>query len=143
VTQIIEGIQENPALKKTLKSPVYKARWDKLELEHAARLANFASLAKPLANDTFDENFIAAIIKQSVPNNTVFVLDAVTLPVNIANQLQVDLPGHWINCGGTGLGWSGGAALGVKLAHSENRTEKFLCQIVGDGAYMFSIPSGV
>ena len=44
------------------------------------------------------------------------------------------------------LAGPGGAALGMKLASEyENGLGKgkFLCQIVGDGAYMFGLPSSV
>ncbi|CAG9955602.1 unnamed protein product [Clonostachys rosea f. rosea IK726] len=42
----------------------------------------------------------------------------------VYDQLQVDKPGHIVNGGGGGLGWSGGGTIGVKLA-----TDCFL----GDG----------
>ena len=46
----------------------------------------------------------------------VWVVEAVTNSVIASDQIQVNIPGSWINCGGGGLGWSGGGALGVKLA---------------------------
>ncbi|EEY16660.1 acetolactate synthase [Verticillium alfalfae VaMs.102] len=54
-------------------------------------------------------------------------------------------PGSWINCGGGGLGWSGGGALGIKLASAaENGGRgKFVVQIVGDGTFLFSVPGSV
>ncbi|KAG8414560.1 hypothetical protein J3459_014274 [Metarhizium acridum] len=61
-------------------------------------------------------------------------------------QHPAHLPGSWINCGGGGLGWSGGAALGIKLAteaESPPGRGKFVVQIVGDGTYLFSVPGSV
>jgi len=79
----------------------------------------------------------------------------VTLTTFIADQIAPVLPKSWINCGGGGLGWSGGGALGVKLAsdfqhrdpgagdHTGVGKGKFVCQIVGDGTFMFSVPGSV
>ena len=63
------------------------------------------------------------------------MVEAVTNATAIADQLQVDLPGHWLNCGGTGLGWAGGVSRGVKLALDAKCTPNFVCQIAGDGAF--------
>ncbi|EMD96776.1 hypothetical protein COCC4DRAFT_62274 [Bipolaris maydis ATCC 48331] len=56
---------------------------------------------------------------------------------------------QWIHCGGGGLGWSGGGALGIKLAADAadalvpGKLKRFVVQIVGDRSYMFSVPSSV
>ena len=44
------------------------------------------------------------------------------------------------------MGWSGGGALGIKLGSEHTLGAgkgKFVVQIVGDGTYMFSVPSSV
>ncbi|RYP61259.1 hypothetical protein DL770_009823 [Monosporascus sp. CRB-9-2] len=61
-------------------------------------------------------------------------------------DLQPSRPGSWINCGGTGNGWSNGAALGVKmtladLEKGEGRQQSLVCHIVGDGSFMCAAPS--
>lgn len=74
-------------------------------------------------------------------------------------QLQPSRPGTWFTKGASGLGWSNGAALGVKLAtdyyHSQSWRESkpspsfgsssssFVCSITGDGSFLFGIPSSV
>lgn len=68
------------------------------------------------------------------------MVEAVSLATALSDQLQVSLPGHWLNCGGTGLGWADGAALGVKLALDDRGQPNFVCQIVGDGAFLFGDP---
>ncbi|EPE10454.1 acetolactate synthase [Ophiostoma piceae UAMH 11346] len=77
------------------------------------------------------------IMSELTVTNTIFVHD----------NLQPTLPGQWINCGGGGLGWSGGGALGIKLATDyENgglNKGRFVCQIVGDGTFLFSVPGSV
>ncbi|GKT49739.1 uncharacterized protein ColSpa_09920 [Colletotrichum spaethianum] len=63
----------------------------------------------------------------------------------IYNQLRIDKPGHLINCGGGGLGWSGGATLGVELAKDSQAMDEgnFVCEIVGDGTFLFGCPGTV
>lgn len=54
--------------------------------------------------------------------------------------------GSWVNCGGGGLGWSGGGALGIKLATEAQEGAgkgKFVCCIVGDGTFLFTVPGSV
>jgi acetolactate synthase-1/2/3 large subunit len=55
--------------------------------------------------------------------------------------LQIDrpLPNTCVRSGGGGLGWSGGMALGVKLA----APDKMVVQVVGDGGFYFGGPSSV
>ena len=80
-----------------------------------------------------------------MPDDTVFAVEAVTNSVLVADQVRPTGPGQWINCGGGGLGWSGGGALGIKLAvDALNPTKKpLVVQVVGDGSFLFSVPSSV
>jgi acetolactate synthase-1/2/3 large subunit len=54
-------------------------------------------------------------------------------------QLERPLPNTCIRSGGGGLGWSGGMALGAKLA----APDKMMVQVVGDGGFYFGGPSSV
>lgn len=55
-------------------------------------------------------------LRNACPADTVWVIEAVTNATIAADQIQATLPESSIICGGGGLGWSGGSALGVKLA---------------------------
>jgi acetolactate synthase-1/2/3 large subunit len=54
-------------------------------------------------------------------------------------QLKRPLPNTCVRSGGGGLGWSGGMALGCKLAAKD----KMVVQVVGDGGFYFGGPSSV
>lgn len=86
-----------------------------------------------------------ARVKESVPHDSIWVVEAVTVTGFVADQIQATIPGTWLNCGGGGLGWSGGASLGVKLAAAieHGRPDAFVCQVVGDWTFLFSVPSSV
>jgi len=54
-------------------------------------------------------------------------------------QIPRKLPNTAFNTNGAGLGWSGGMALGAKLA-APNR---MMVQIAGDGSFYFNNPSSI
>ena len=131
-------ITSTPAL--SSKSASLGPRLQQLEESHSARLSTFKSLAEPSPDGTFNASHVAAAIRAAVPQDTIFAIEAVTSTGYVADQIRPLIPGTWINCGGGGLGWSGGGALGIKLAAGPSR---FVCQIVGDGTFLFSVPGSV
>ena len=143
LTQLNAYLRENSDIKKILKLPVYTQRGHRLVEEHATRLASLAELAKPQDSGAIRAHHVGAAVKSLVPADTVFIIEAVTNAIHISDQLQIPLPGSWINCGGAGLGWSGGAALGVRLALEAEGRPKFVCSIIGDGTFFFNMPSSV
>ena len=143
VTQLNAHLAFTAALGKVLRDPIYEQRRQRLERKHAMRLASFAKLATPPPDGSLNAHHVGAAIKAAVPPDTVFVVEAATCSMDLSDQLQAELPGSWINSSGAGLGWSGGAALGVKLALDVSGRPKFVCQIVGDGTFLFSVPGSV
>ena len=121
------------------------SRWHAMTEAHKKRLIEISSLAAPRSDNTFGASFVAATIRRIAPRDTIWAIEAVTNTAFIADQIQATLSGSWINCGGGGLGWSGGGMLGIKLAtDAENNGKgKFVCCIVGDGCYLFSVPGSV
>ncbi|KAK0388913.1 hypothetical protein NLU13_2490 [Sarocladium strictum] len=119
----------------------------RLRKDFEERLAVLDKRAEPLSEDAFGASILSRSLKQLCPEDTIWAIEAVTNTVFIHDQLRASLPGSWINCGGGGLGWSGGAALGIKLAtdaeHGGWNQGKFVVQIVGDGSYLFSVPGSV
>lgn len=77
-------------------------------------------------NEVLDED--AIIIDETITNSPV-----------VAKHLPRTKPGTYLANGGAALGFNGGAAIGVKLAHPE----KTVVSLTGDGSYYFSIPSTV
>jgi acetolactate synthase-1/2/3 large subunit len=57
----------------------------------------------------------------------------------VNEHLRASRPGSLITSGGGSLGWAGGAAVGAKLA----APERTMVSLVGDGSYLFSVPSSV
>ncbi|KAL8788810.1 MAG: hypothetical protein Q9213_001481 [Squamulea squamosa] len=138
--QLQAYISSTPSLSQTLSTSAYDDRWNILKEEHSQRMNMIKELAQPNKNDnTFNTSYLISRLRQHVPTDTIFAVEAVTLTAFVADQIQPTIPGTWLNCGGGGLGWSGGASLGIKLA----APKCFVCQIVGDGTFLFSVPGSV
>ncbi|EMR72621.1 putative acetolactate synthase protein [Eutypa lata UCREL1] len=118
-----------------------------LVASHKARLDGIAAKAQPAADGTFGTGHLCRTLRTLCPQDTIWAVEAVTNTGFVHDNLQPELPGSWINCGGGGLGWSGGGALGIKLAtDAENGGKgkgKFVVQVVGDGTFLFSVPGSV
>lgn len=127
----------------------YTSRWNALAETHQKRLANLAEIAAgPLDTSTApNTSYLCAQLRKECPEETIWCLETVTNAQFVYEQLQVDRPGHLINAGGGGLGWSGGATIGVKLASDwlagGEGKGKFVTEIVGDGTYLFGVPGTV
>jgi len=130
-------------LKQKLSTSPFSDRRTKLQESHKKKLEAIASERKVDENGHFGTSYLTSQLKKACPNDTIWVIEAVTQTGFVADQIQATIPGSWLNCGGGGLGWSGGAALGVKLATDTLGTPKFVCQIVGDGTYLFTVPGSV
>lgn len=142
----------------------YAGRWKVLKARFSDNQRNLAqralnALNTPQAPTSVD--YLLYSLRAIVPDNTIFVSDSVTNQVILAEQLCFTRPGSHLTKGGSGLGWAGGAAIGVKLAarlydlsdrpnilrkaqsDPESDNEPFVCAITGDGSFVFSVPTAV
>ena len=97
-------------------SDSHKRRREQLVEGHRTRLSRIAFNAQPTNDGSISPAYLMSRLRSTCPVETIWVVEAVTNSVIAADQIQAKIPGSWINCGGGGLGWSGGGALGVKLA---------------------------
>jgi thiamine pyrophosphate-dependent acetolactate synthase large subunit-like protein len=127
------------------KNDLYSDRWAALQASYTQKLNAIAAQARPNPDGSFGCGFLVSELKKACPIDTIWVIEAVTNTFTVADQLQAALPGCVFSSGAGGLGWSGGAALGIKLATDARHggKGKFVCQIIGDGCFLFSIPASV
>ncbi|KAK0717561.1 thiamine pyrophosphate enzyme [Lasiosphaeria miniovina] len=119
-----------------------------LQVSYKKRLEAIEAKCQPLPDGGFGTGHLCARLRELCPQDTIWAIEAVTNTVFVHDSLRPTLPGHWINCGGGGLGWSGGGSLGIKLATEveaklKGEKGKFVVQIVGDGTFLFSVPGSV
>ncbi|KAI1119988.1 thiamine pyrophosphate enzyme [Nemania abortiva] len=145
--QFVDHIKNDGVLTAVLKDPRYAARATARAQAHEERLANIASQPRLGDDELLDAHNIGSLLRTTLPESTTFVIEGVTSAQILADQLQPTRPGSWINCGATGIGWSNGAALGVRMAltdlEEKNGGQKpsLVCQVVGDGSFMCAAPS--
>jgi thiamine pyrophosphate-dependent acetolactate synthase large subunit-like protein len=145
-------------------SDTYAERWETVKASFAEgqKLVSdraLKALETPDSPATVD--FLLHSLRSVVPPDTFFVSDSVTNQVLLSEQLRFTRPGSHMTKGGSGLGWAGGAAVGVKLAtklydltdrpnprrkdstDDAGQEDPFVCMITGDGSFVFSVPSAV
>lgn len=127
-------------------------RWEALKASHAEKLRAIEASAAPAQDGSFNTGHLCKTLRAICPDDTIWAVEAVTNTFGVHDNIRPEAPGSWINCGGGGLGWSGGGAMGVKLAaDAEARMRgdggevkpRLVVQIVGDGTFLFSVPGSV
>ncbi|OOQ90428.1 acetolactate synthase [Penicillium brasilianum] len=143
--QIVQYLKTELSDQVRANSELYAVRWADIQTSYARKLNDIAAQAEPNSDGSFGCGFLISKLRKTCPLDTIWVIEAVTNTFTVADQLQVTLPGSVFSSGAGGLGWSGGAALGIKLAtgYRHGGKGKFVCQIIGDGCFLFSIPASV
>ena len=93
--------------------------------------------------------YVLSILRQVVIENTpshgertLWVNEAISSYHEVFDHIRPTVPGNMITSGGTSLGWALGAAVGAYLgSQSTNKGHDLLVAVVGDGTFMFSVPS--
>ncbi|HTX24347.1 MAG TPA: thiamine pyrophosphate-requiring protein [Steroidobacteraceae bacterium] len=89
--------------------------------------------------DGLTAEYLTARIRAAIGEQAIVLSEGVTNFHVIAQHAGRVRPGSLLTQGGGSLGWSGGAAVGAKLA----RPEALIVALTGDGSYLFSVPSTV
>ena len=143
--QIVQYLKTELSDRITANHDNYESRWSDLQVSYKQKLETIASQAVPKPDGSFGCGFLVQQVRRACPLDTIWVIEAITNTFTVSDQLQATLPGSVFSAGAGGLGWSGGAALGIKLATDARHggKGKFVCQIIGDGCFLFSIPASV
>ena len=117
-----------------------KERVAALASRRSARLAAAAAQAADGGSvDALSAASVCAAINAALAPGDVVVNEAIRNAPVVLAQIARDEPLTLLSSAGGGLGYSGGMALGAKLARPGQR----VVQIVGDGGFHFSTPSSV
>jgi acetolactate synthase I/II/III large subunit len=104
---------------------------------HRARAALLAQ--KETAAGGLTSEFLTASVRRHIGEDAVVLSEGVTNYPAIRHHSGRNRPATYFASGGSSLGWSGGAAIGMKLAEPE----RLVVALTGDGSYLFSAPSTV
>jgi acetolactate synthase I/II/III large subunit len=128
------------------------ARLDSLEIDGVAaerrrhhysersreRKARLDRLEAP-SEDVITPEYLTACVRRQVGLEAIVLNEGITNYPAICDHMARERPGTMFASGGGSLGWTGGAAIGMKLA----APGKTVVALTGDGSYMFSAPSTV
>ncbi len=116
------------------------ARLDELAAKKARRIAAAAQAAEDAGSaDALSAAHVCALLSRALREDDIVVNEAIRNAPAVLNQIARDLPLTLLSSAGGGLGYSGGMALGARLARPQQR----VIQIVGDGGFHFSTPTSV
>jgi acetolactate synthase-1/2/3 large subunit len=130
-------------LKKKATPKFKEAAAKRVEAHSAERKAWRESAAKMAANkgqpDEINPHYLFAELNKLLKPDDMVMNEGVRNAGACLLQLERPLPNTCVRAGGGGLGWSGGMALGAKLA----APDRMMVQVVGDGGFYFGGPSSV
>ena len=95
--------------------------------------------AKEAMGVTMTSEYLTACLREVFDEDTVILNESISDRPVTNRHLPRNKPGTLFTSGGSSLGWHGGAAVGMKLAHPE----KEIVALTGDGTYIFSCPTAV
>ena len=113
------------------------ASWEPQRSKRRERVA--AAGAKPGSMGALSPDFVCAALNEALRADDIVINEAIRNSLAVLNQIERTRPQSYIGLAGGGLGFSGGMALGARLARPQQR----VVQIVGDGGFHFSNPTAV
>ena len=116
------------------------ARLATLQTARLARLqARDGAAAEAGTQGAISPAWLCAQLGAALAPQDIVVNEAIRNSPVVLSQIMRTEPGTLISCAGGGLGYSGGMALGARLARPGVR----VVQVVGDGGFHFSTPTSV
>jgi acetolactate synthase I/II/III large subunit len=110
-----------------------------LKTQREATLKGYKIAEQP-RSDVITVAYLSACVRERLTDTSSIILNEATTNLKVVNdRLLRDKPGSLYSNPAASLGWSGGAAIAAKLAHPD----KVVATIVGDGSYLFTVPSTV
>ena len=103
-----------------------------------ARRAALDALEQPEAGVITPRYLTACVRDLLAGTDSIVLTETITNYQIVAEHLRRATPGSYLGSGGGSLGWTGGGAVGAKLASS---AERIVVSLVGDGSYLFGVPS--
>jgi acetolactate synthase-1/2/3 large subunit len=115
-------------------------RLERMAAEHAERKRAAAQRARdPGTPDRLNPHHVCAALGRAIGPDDIVLNEAIrNMPV-VFEQIPRSRPGSLLGFPGGGLGFSGGMALGYKLARPHRR----VVHVIGDGVFHFSNPTSL
>jgi acetolactate synthase I/II/III large subunit len=139
--QILEQVLA--ALKAKATPRFKKAAAERLPRIKAVRDERIARAAKLAADKgkpgAINAHYVTSELAKLLDDEDIIFNEGITNAAAVYLQIPRRVPNTLVVAGGGGLGWSGGMALGAKLA----APDRLMVQICGDGGFYFGNPTSV
>jgi len=135
--QVLEALRANatPRFKEAV-----AGRLKRIKAAREERIARAAKLASDKGRaGAINPHYLAAELAKLLDDQDMIFNEGVTNAPAVLMQIPRRVANTTVRAGGGGLGWSGGTALGAKLA----APDRMAVQICGDGGFYFGNPSSV
>jgi acetolactate synthase-1/2/3 large subunit len=106
--------------------------------EAGAKRRSAASANKGISG-ALNPAFVFATLNAKLSQDDIVINEAIRNAPILQEHIARTKPGSYVGLAGGGLGFSGGMALGLKLAQPDRR----IVQVIGDGGFHFSSPDSV
>jgi len=113
------------------------ASWS--DARDAAAKRRAAAGASKGVSGALNPAFLFATLDEKLSQDDIVVNEAIRNAPFLQEHIRRTRPGSYVGLAGGGLGFSGGMALGLKLAQPDRR----IVQVIGDGGFHFSSPDSV
>jgi len=135
--QVLEAIEAraDDAWRRRVEQRV--ASWSGERKRGAERRA--AASATKGVSGALDPAFVFATLNGKLSQDDIVVNEAIRNAPVLQEHITRTRPHSYVGLAGGGLGFSGGMALGLRLAQSDRR----IVQVIGDGGFHFSSPDSV
>jgi len=114
-----------------------QARAARVRATHDAQRERWTAAEHPAPDGAITPEYLVACVRDVLGPDALVLNEAISNYHVVNEHLRASRPGSLLGSGGGSLGWSGGAAVGAKLA-APDRT---VVSLVGDGSYLFGVPS--
>jgi acetolactate synthase-1/2/3 large subunit len=105
----------------------------------AAAQRRVAACANMGVSGALSPAYLFCVLNRKLSPRDIVLNEAIRNAPVLQEQIQRTQPGSYVGLAGGGLGFSGGMALGLKLAQPDRR----VVQIIGDGSFHFASPDSV
>ncbi|SAI67827.1 thiamine pyrophosphate protein [Bordetella ansorpii] len=135
--QVLEAVERlaTPEFERRVAQRI--AGWE--EPNAARRAALTRAAGQRGASGAISPQYVCATLGAALRQDDIVINEAIRNSPAVLGQIPRTEPMTLLGCSGGGLGYSGGLALGVKLARPACR----VVQVVGDGGFHFSTPTSV
>jgi acetolactate synthase-1/2/3 large subunit len=139
--RILEQVLEELKAKATPRfTAAAAARMERIKAARGERIARAAKLAADHGRPgAINPHYLMAELGKVLDDDAIVFNEGVTNAGAVLLQIPRPVPNTTMRSGGGGLGWSGGMALGAKLA----APDRLMVQVSGDGGFYFGNPSSV